>query len=70
MSEELQSLAPLLHPIPVVTEILGLGRTTVFELLASGELESVTVGRRRLVPQQALESFVARLLSEQRGLGA
>ncbi len=29
---------------------LKLGRSTVFTLLASGELPSVKIGRRRLVP--------------------
>ena len=39
----------------------GLGRTKTYELIGSGELETVTVGRRRLVPAEALEDFVARL---------
>jgi len=40
--------------------ILGLGRTFVYtELLAKGRLESLKVGRRRLIPRDALDKFVA-----------
>jgi DNA primase catalytic core len=40
---------------------LSLGRTTIYELMASGELRSVNVGRCRRVPVSELCSFVARL---------
>jgi excisionase family DNA binding protein len=48
-------------------ERLSLGRTVVYGLVARGELESVTVGRSRRVPVQALDAFVAVL--RQGGLG-
>ena len=32
-------------------ELLGLGRTTTYELVMSGTIESVHVGRRRLIPR-------------------
>jgi excisionase family DNA binding protein len=41
---------------------LSLGRTTIYELMASGELQSVNVGRCRRVPVSELCSFVARLV--------
>lgn len=41
---------------------LSLGRTTIYELMASGELPSVNVGRCRRVPVSELCSFVARLV--------
>lgn len=44
--------------------ILGLGRTKLYELLATNALESYTIGRRRLVPRDALDTFVARLREE------
>ena len=43
-----------------VCRALGLGRTKVFELLARGEIESLLIGRRRLVPREAVEDFVQR----------
>jgi excisionase family DNA binding protein len=42
--------------------ILSVGRTTVYELIASGELESVHVKSCRRLPVVALERFVRRLL--------
>ena len=40
---------------------LGISRTRVFALLASGEIESVQLGRSRRIPVAALEEFVGRL---------
>lgn len=40
---------------------LGLGRSKVYELIATGELRSVKVGRRRLVSDAAINEFVTRL---------
>ena len=37
----------------------------MYELLASGTIESVKVGKRRLIPEEALLAFVAQLRSEQ-----
>ncbi|AYA23962.1 DNA-binding protein [Rhodococcus rhodochrous] len=50
-----------LHKIPVVMERLGVGRSKVFELLASGELRSVRIGRTCLIPESAIVEFIERL---------
>ncbi|RIK08052.1 MAG: transcriptional regulator [Acidobacteria bacterium] len=42
---------------------LGLGRTKLYDLIGSGALRTVTVGRRRLVPVAALDELVADLLA-------
>ncbi len=42
-------------------EMLGLGRSTVFELLKDGSLVSVKVGKRRLIPVRELSAFLERL---------
>jgi excisionase family DNA binding protein len=42
--------------------ILSVGRTTMYELMATGELESVHVKSCRRIPLAALERFVQRLL--------
>jgi len=46
-------------------ELLGLGRSTVYELLASGDLESVCIGRARRIPHDALLAYVGRLRGTQ-----
>ncbi|MFD4723043.1 helix-turn-helix domain-containing protein [Streptomyces sp. NPDC058423] len=40
---------------------LGIGRTTCYALIGSGELESVKVGSLRRIPADALAVYVARL---------
>jgi len=41
---------------------LDVGRTTVYALMARGELRSVKIGRARRVPAEALQEYVAKLL--------
>ena len=40
---------------------LSMSRSMVYVLMASGQLESVQIGKSRRVPAGAIESFVARL---------
>lgn len=42
-------------------EMLGVSRTTLFELMRTGEIESVRIGRSRRIPVTALEEYVDRL---------
>jgi len=37
----------------------GISRNTIYKLLRSGKLASVPIGRRRFIPGNAIESFVA-----------
>ncbi len=41
------------------------GRTRMFERVASGEIESVKIGRLRRIPESALDRWIARMLAEQ-----
>jgi excisionase family DNA binding protein len=56
-------MQPVLLPVyPDTGKALGgLGRTKVYELITSGELRTVRIGRRRFVPAAAVEEYVARL---------
>jgi excisionase family DNA binding protein len=47
--------------IPEVMERLSLGQTKVYELMSSGELRSVKVGRSRRIASDDLERFIAEL---------
>lgn len=38
---------------------LGIGRTTMYALIASGEVSSVLIGRLRRVPAEALAAYLA-----------
>ncbi|WP_239346162.1 helix-turn-helix domain-containing protein [Frankia sp. Cj5] len=42
-------------------DLLGVSRTTVYELLNAGQLESVRIGRARRIPRAALVAYVDRL---------
>jgi excisionase family DNA binding protein len=53
--------APLLLTIFETAALLSVGRTTVYELIAAGELETVHIGRAVRVPADALKGFVSRL---------
>ncbi|THJ72226.1 helix-turn-helix domain-containing protein, partial [Candidatus Frankia alpina] len=40
-------------------QALCVGRTTMYALVSSGEIPSVTIGRLRRVPAEALNDYVA-----------
>jgi len=42
----------------------GIGRTKIYELMANGEIEAVKIGKRRLIPDDALDDFIDRLRQE------
>ena len=54
--------------LPTVEEsaiLLRLGRTQTYELIMRGKIQSVKIGRRRLVVRNGLDNYVAGLLGEQ-----
>ena len=51
-------------------ELLGVGRTKLYELLRLGAIESVRIGRARRVPADALHDYVTRLRTEASGYEA
>jgi excisionase family DNA binding protein len=53
---------PLLYTPEGAAEMLGIGRSKIFELLADGSLPSVRIGRSRRIPAAALEAYVAQLV--------
>ncbi|WP_405883457.1 helix-turn-helix domain-containing protein [Streptomyces sp. NBC_01384] len=44
--------------VPQVMERLQLGRTTVYDLLRTRQLPSLTLGRARRIPTHALTDFI------------
>ena len=58
----------LLRPAEV-GETLGVGRSKVYELLASGDLPSIRIGGSVRVPVEALRAWIDRQLDETREIG-
>lgn len=52
----------LLHDLDEAADLLSISRRVVDRLVRDGDLETVKLGRRRLVPHDALEDYVARLV--------
>ncbi|WP_232828842.1 helix-turn-helix domain-containing protein [Kribbella monticola] len=52
---------PLLLTVEEAAQRLGIGRTTVFGLIKSGELESVPLGRLRRIPTECINEYIDRL---------
>lgn len=53
-----------LYRVPEAMALLSLGRSTIYELIRSGRLRSVTEGRTRLIPASAIVDYVALLEKE------
>lgn len=53
-----RAMEPLLSRAGDVASALGLGRSTVFALIAAGELSVVRIGRSVRVPRVALERWI------------
>ncbi len=53
----------LLRPIEAA-EAIGVGRSKVYELLASGELPSIRIGASIRVPVDKLREWIARQVEE------
>ncbi len=51
---------PLLHRIPEAASRLGLSRSTLYELIAAGELRVIKVGRAVRIPAADLVAWVER----------
>lgn len=55
----------LLVTVEEAADLLRLGRTHMYELVMSGHIASVKLGRRRLIPRKSLEEFVEGLMANQ-----
>lgn len=57
-NEDNEPAVRLLLTVEQAARRLNVGRSTAYALVLSGQLESVTVGRLRRVPADAVEAFV------------
>jgi excisionase family DNA binding protein len=51
-------LEPLAYTINDATKVSGLGRSSIYKLIGSGELRSIVVAGRRLIPAAALRDLL------------
>lgn len=50
---------PLAYSVPEVAQRLGLARSTAYDAVGRGEIPTIRVGRRLLVPRVALERMLS-----------
>jgi excisionase family DNA binding protein len=55
----------LLRVEDVARDYLQIARTRVYELVASGEIASIVIGRSRRIPESAVQAFIDRQRTEQ-----
>ncbi len=63
--EEIGTNKRILLNVGEAAQRLGIGRSKFYQELLSGRCQSVTVGKRRLIPVISLDAYVARLITEQ-----
>jgi excisionase family DNA binding protein len=51
----------IVFTVEEAAERLRIGRTLVYALVRSGDIESITIGRLRRIPCDALDDFVSRM---------
>lgn len=55
-----REITPLVYSIEEALRAVPIGRTTMSRLIASGELRTICIGRRRFVPREALADLAAK----------
>ncbi len=58
------AIMPLLLTVNQAAQLLGIGRSTLYELLDAGQIQSVKVGASRRIPLKAVHEYIDRLLVE------
>ena len=57
--------APLLHSIQDSTQLLGIGRSSLYGLIGEGKICTVKIGRRTLIPDREIRRYVESLILPQ-----
>jgi excisionase family DNA binding protein len=59
-----ENAPPRLLSIRQAARELGVCRTVVYELIRDEKIKSVKIGRRRLIPRDAIDAFIATLTNK------
>jgi predicted DNA-binding transcriptional regulator AlpA len=54
-----QSLEPLAYQVNAFCRALGISRTSFYELMKSGDLKTIVIAGRRLVPKTEVDRLIA-----------
>jgi excisionase family DNA binding protein len=57
----------LAYSVLEACDLLSIGRTTLYGLIKSGDLQTRKVGRRTLIPAKSLDAFVSAVESQDQG---
>jgi excisionase family DNA binding protein len=68
MSSSAPSGQAVLLTVEEAAKRLRIGRTSMYRLLSTGEIETVTVGRLRRIPPECLAEYVAKLRHDARSM--
>jgi excisionase family DNA binding protein len=52
------ALPPLAVPVKVAAQLIGVGRSTLWVLIKQQEVETINIGRKRLVLHASLQAFI------------
>jgi excisionase family DNA binding protein len=58
------AMTRLLLTVPEAAEALAISRSKLYQLIASGAVDSILIGGSRRIPLAALEEYISRLLAE------
>lgn len=56
--EECPPIEPLSVRIAMAVKLTGIGRSTLYELINSGEIETVKIGRSTFIPYRCLKRLI------------
>jgi len=59
----------LVYSVEEAADLLGIGRTFMFQLVATSEIDSFKIGNRRKIPRDAIDGYINRLRAEQAAAG-
>jgi excisionase family DNA binding protein len=58
---------PLVYSVEEAADLIGVGRTFMFRLVATGEVESFKIGKKRKILRPALDAYIERQVRAEGG---
>ncbi|MFF3671099.1 helix-turn-helix domain-containing protein [Microtetraspora malaysiensis] len=58
-------MAPLLLTVPEAADALAISRSKLYQLIASGAVDSIRIDGSRRVPVASLHDFIARMAAQE-----